>query len=80
MSDPIEMNRTLWETWAAVHGQDAYYDTAGLVAGADSLGSRERAGLQAALGREDDLTGLSILHVQCHIGFDTVSLARRGAG
>jgi SAM-dependent methyltransferase len=79
MSDPIEMNRTIWDTWAAVHGQDAYYDTAGLVAGADSLGSGERAGLLAALGREDDLTGLSLLHVQCHIGFDTVSLARRGA-
>jgi len=64
---------------AAVHGQDAYYDTVGLVAGADSLGSGERAGLLAALGRDDDLAGLSILHVQCHIGFDTVSLARRGA-
>jgi len=69
----------LWDTLAAVHGQDAYYDTVGLVAGADSLGSGERAGLLAALGRDDDLAGLSILHVQCHIGFDTVSLARRGA-
>jgi SAM-dependent methyltransferase len=79
MSDPIEMNRSLWEAWAVAHGQDAYYDTAGLVAGADSLGSAERAGLRAALGRENDLSGLNILHVQCHIGFDTVSLARRGA-
>src|SRR5829696_6862518 len=43
------------------------------------LGSGERAGLLAALGRDDDLAGLTILHVQCHIGFDTVSLARRGA-
>ena len=51
----------------------------GPVAGADSLGSGERAGLLAALGRDDDLAGLTILHVQCHIGFDTVSLARRGA-
>ena len=41
MSDPIEMNRTLWDTWAAVHGQDPYCDTAGLVAGADNLGSGE---------------------------------------
>ena len=49
-----------------VHEQDAYYDTAGLLAVADSLGSGERAGLLAALGREDDLSGLSILHVVSH--------------
>jgi 2-polyprenyl-3-methyl-5-hydroxy-6-metoxy-1,4-benzoquinol methylase len=26
-----------------------------------------------------DVAGLDILHIQCHIGFDTISLARRGA-
>src|ERR1700755_2145386 len=26
-----------------------------------------------------DVTGLDIVHLQCHIGTDTISLARRGA-
>jgi SAM-dependent methyltransferase len=30
----------------------------------------------AAVG---DVSGLSVLHVQCHLGFDAISLARRGA-
>lgn len=67
-----EINRALWDARATVHGQDAYYDTEALVAGADSLSAEEAA----AVG---DVAGLDVLHVQCHIGFDTVSLARRGA-
>ncbi|TDD85940.1 class I SAM-dependent methyltransferase [Actinomadura rubrisoli] len=76
MRDAGASNRVNWDVWAAVHGQDAYYDSAGLVAGADSLTDVERAGLAAAVGEVD---GLDVLHVQCHIGFDSVSLARRGA-
>jgi 2-polyprenyl-3-methyl-5-hydroxy-6-metoxy-1,4-benzoquinol methylase len=26
-----------------------------------------------------DLRGLAVVHIQCHIGFDTIALARRGA-
>jgi SAM-dependent methyltransferase len=67
-----ELNRVRWDALAAVHGQDAYYDTEGLVAGADSLTPEE----DAALG---SVRGLDALHVQCHIGFDAISLTRRGA-
>lgn len=70
------MNRAGWNVWAAAHGQDAYYDSAGLVAGADSLTDVEQAGVAAAVG---DMSGRDVLHVQCHIGFDVISLARRGA-
>jgi SAM-dependent methyltransferase len=42
------------------------------VQGADFLNEYE----SAAVG---DVRGLDVLHLQCHIGFDTVSLARRGA-
>jgi SAM-dependent methyltransferase len=70
------VNRAHWDVWAGAHGQDAYYDSAGLVAGADSLTGVERAGVAAAVG---DVAGLEVLHVQCHIGFDAISLARRGA-
>jgi SAM-dependent methyltransferase len=55
-----------------VHGQDAYYDTEALVAGADALEELE----SAAVG---DVAGLDLLHLQSHIAFDSISLARRGA-
>jgi SAM-dependent methyltransferase len=76
--DPIaweqarELNRARWEALAEVHGQDAYYDSEALIAGADSLTPEE----DAAVGV---VRGLDVLHVQCHIGFDAISLARRGA-
>lgn len=70
------LNRARWELLAQVHGQDATYDSAALIAGADSLHEEENAALRAAAA---DLAGLDVLHVQCHIGFDTISLARRGA-
>lgn len=74
--DPVRVNRAGWDVWAAAHGQDAYYDSAGLVAGADSLSDVEQAGVAAAVG---DVAGRDVLHVQCHLGFDAISLARRGA-
>jgi SAM-dependent methyltransferase len=71
-ADDRETNRAHWDALAAVHGQDDYYDAEGLIAGADSLTETEAA----AVG---DVAGLDVLHLQCHIGFDSISLARRGA-
>jgi 2-polyprenyl-3-methyl-5-hydroxy-6-metoxy-1,4-benzoquinol methylase len=70
------VNRAAWEELAAAHGQDAYYDSEGLVAGATSLLEEEERALAVAVG---DVAGLRVLHVQCHIGFDSITLARRGA-
>jgi SAM-dependent methyltransferase len=70
------INRAHWDALAAVHGQDSYYDTEALVEGADSLHEAEAAAVREAVGA---VAGLDVLHLQCHIGFDTVSLARRGA-
>jgi SAM-dependent methyltransferase len=61
---------------AAVHGQDAYYDTEALVAGSSSLGELEEAAVREAVG---DVAGLDVIHIQCHIAHDAISLARRGA-
>lgn len=74
--DPLEVNRAWWDGAAAIHGNDLIYDTEALVAGADSLGREEETALVASVGSVD---GLDVIHVQCHIGFDTISLARRGA-
>jgi SAM-dependent methyltransferase len=59
-----------------VHGQDAYYDSEALVDGADTLRVHEDAAVREAVG---EVAGLDVLHLQCHIGFDSISLARRGA-
>ena len=72
-----ELNRASWDRLAALHGQDAYYDTEALVAGASSLIEEEEAALAAAVG--GDLAGVRVLHVQCHLGLDAITFARRGA-
>jgi len=72
------LNRAHWDALASAHGegQDSYYDTEALVAGADTLREAEQAGVREAVGA---VAGLDVLHLQCHIGFDSISLARRGA-
>jgi SAM-dependent methyltransferase len=74
--NPCDTNRRYWDAMAAVHGQDAYYDIEGLVAGASSLGEIEEAAVREAVG---DVAGLDVIHIQCHIAHDAISLARRGA-
>src|ERR1044072_8166393 len=70
------INRAHWDALASAHGQDAYYDSEALVAGRASLTEAETAGIREAIGA---VAGLDVLHLQCHIGFDAISLARRGA-
>ncbi len=72
-----ELNRASWDALAIAHGQDAYYDSEALVGGASSLVEEEEAALADAGCVE--LAGLRVLHVQCHLGFDSITLARRGA-
>jgi len=72
-----ELNRASWDLLAAAHGQDAYYDTDALIAGGSSFIEEEEAALAASLGA--NLAGQRVLHVQCHLGFDTITFARRGA-
>lgn len=74
--DALAINRAWWDGAAAVHGADPIYDTDALLAGADRLGAEEQAAVAASVG---SVSGLDVIHVQCHIGFDTISLARRGA-
>ena len=74
MAAENELNRAHWDALAAVHGDggDAYYDVDALVAGTRGLSRVE----DEAVG---DVAGRDVLHLQCHIGFDSVVLARRGA-
>jgi 2-polyprenyl-3-methyl-5-hydroxy-6-metoxy-1,4-benzoquinol methylase len=74
MTDPIEVNRLNWDERAAIHARDTTgsYMLERFRAGEDALGAVEA-------GELGDITGKRILHLQCHIGLDTLCLARRGA-
>lgn len=77
MTDPrhegsYAANRKLWDAWTAVHAAGDFYDLAGFREG----GVRLRDDEIAAVG---DVTGKSLLHLQCHFGIDTLSWARLGA-
>ena len=68
----LETNRRLWDEMAVLHPSTALYDVEGLVAGRDDLRPWE----DAELG---PVAGLDLVHLQCHIGSDTIAWARRGA-
>lgn len=72
--DGSEVNREHWDALASVHGEgaDRYYDVEALVRG-------DRGLLRAEDEAVGDVAGLDVLHLQCHLGFDAVTLARRGA-
>ena len=72
MSDATEMNRMWWDRVAPVHAKSEFYDAEGFLAGRSTLGRVERE----AVG---DVAGKRLLHLQCHIGLDSLSWARLGA-
>ncbi|MFB9429673.1 class I SAM-dependent methyltransferase [Streptoalloteichus tenebrarius] len=68
----METNRANWDARAGVHEGSRFYDVAGLLRGEDHLAPFEYAEL-------GDLRGRDLVHLQCHLGTDTVCLARAGA-
>jgi SAM-dependent methyltransferase len=74
MDERIELNRLNWDERARIHARDATgdYRLERLRAGEDVLNPIEAAEL-------GDVAGKRVLHMQCHIGRDTLCLARRGA-
>ncbi|QSB13411.1 class I SAM-dependent methyltransferase [Natronosporangium hydrolyticum] len=65
-------NRANWDERVPIHAAGSYYDLPGFVAGNETLRSFERAEV-------GDVKGKTLLHLQCHIGLDTLSWARHGA-
>jgi SAM-dependent methyltransferase len=66
------LNRANWDDRVPVHLASEFYDIAGFRAGADSVRPFE-------VDQVGDVTGKRLVHLQCHIGLDTLSWARRGA-
>ena len=68
----LEINRTSWNARTTHHITSEFYDVKGFLEGNTSLKSIE-------LELLGDVKGKTILHLQCHFGQDTISLARLGA-
>jgi SAM-dependent methyltransferase len=67
-------NRRNWDQRADIHAQDrtGFYAIDAFLAGEDVLYPIEKREI-------GDVAGLRLAHFQCHIGIDTLCLARRGA-
>src|SRR5215475_8546308 len=74
MTDHININLRSWEERATIHARDIAgdYMLDRFRAGEDALHAIEAAEL-------GDISGKRVLHLQCHIGRDTLCLVRRGA-
>ena len=72
MNEYLKTNRDLWDKWTGIHVESKFYDVPGFKAGKCSL-------LDVDVAEMGDVTGKSLLHLQCHFGQDTLSWARRGA-
>ncbi len=75
MVSSAEVNRALWDERVPAHTASPEYGLARFAADPEHLSDVVRFD-RARLG---DLTGVRGVHLQCHIGTDTLSLARLGA-
>jgi SAM-dependent methyltransferase len=72
VDDYLQANQRLWDQWTLEHEKSPFYDLAGFKAGKDRLRSIE-------LSELGNVSGKTMLHLQCHFGLDTLAWARRGA-
>lgn len=75
MVSSAEVNRALWDERAPAHAASPEYGLARYAADPEHLSDPVRFD-RPRLG---DLSGLRGVHLQCHLGTDTLSLARLGA-
>ncbi len=68
----FEHNRESWNELTTLHAESSFYDVDGFKTGKTSLNHIEIEEL-------GDIRGKKLLHLQCHFGMDTLSLAREGA-
>ena len=67
-----DLNRAFWDERVPIHTASDFYDVEGFKAGANTLRPFE-------LEEVGDVSGRSLVHLQCHFGLDTLSWARLGA-
>jgi len=74
MKDEVAANLHLWENWADLHMAESEYDVDGFIA--DPSARPFDWVIQEVVG---DVTGKRLLHLQCHIGIDTMRFVMGGA-
>lgn len=72
MKSHFQTNKTSWNARVETHFNSKFYDVPGFLAGGSSLNEIE-------LNALPNIKGKRLLHLQCHFGLDTLSLARLGA-
>lgn len=70
--DYLKINKEAWNKKTPVHFESDFYNNKAFIDGRNSLNSIE-------LDLLGDVSGKRILHLQCHFGQDSISLARMGA-
>src|ERR1700678_1334939 len=75
MADYREINRANWDDRVPAHLASADYKVRRFIEEPDFISAVARFDLP----RIGDVAGLRGVHLQCHIGTDTISLARLGA-
>ncbi|MDE3739001.1 SAM-dependent methyltransferase [Metapseudomonas resinovorans] len=75
MSDYLELNKVNWDERAPLHAASRDYAAEAFASDPGYLSDVVRFDLP----RLGDITGQNGVHLQCHIGTDTLSLARLGA-
>lgn len=72
MSDYLEVNRANWDDRVPIHVASRFYDVEGWLALPQSLKPWE-------VDFIGDVTGLDVVHLQCHFGLDTLAVLNSGA-
>jgi SAM-dependent methyltransferase len=67
-----DANRAMWDERVPIHAASRHYDQAGFLAGGGDVNAFE-------VEEVGDVTGKRLVHLQCHMGQDTLSWARHGA-
>lgn len=70
--DYLQLNKQLWNERTVVHLDSEFYEMEAFRAGKNALKEIE-------LNLLGNISGKSVLHLQCHFGQDTLSMARMGA-
>jgi len=68
----MDTNREFWDERVPIHARSDFYDVAGVREGRNTLEPFE-------IEEMGDVTGMDLVHLQCHMGHDTISWARLGA-
>lgn len=71
-TDYFKINEKLWNQRTKSHFDSDFYDNESFLKGRNTLN-------QAELDSLGSIQGKSIIHLQCHFGQDTLSMARMGA-